>query len=61
MYVNENLSFQYLSWLTLHHFPCSLTVSETHQEVGGTENPQGGAADLHLWCEDPRSKDKSEW
>lgn len=37
------------------------TVSETHQEVRGTEDPKSGATDLHLWSEDTRSQDKSEW
>lgn len=38
-----------------------LSVSETHQEVGGAEDPKSGATDLHLWSEDTGSQDKSEW
>lgn len=37
-----------------------LAVSEAHQKVGGTEDPESGTSDLHLWREDTRSQDKSE-
>lgn len=37
-----------------------LSVSEAHQEVRGAEGPEGGAADLHLWCENTRSQVQSE-
>ncbi len=47
-------------WTFVHVWFPSFTVSETHQEVGGTEDPQSGAADLNLRCEDSRSQDKSE-
>lgn len=59
----STLSWQYSFWtrLTRHRFCSFLTVSEAHQEIGGTESPQSGTADLHLWREDPRSKDKSEY
>ena len=37
-----------------------LAVSETYQEVRGTEDSQSGITDLHLWRENTRPQDKSE-
>lgn len=54
-------------WQTFLYANCTfiilifpLAVSEAHQKVGGTEDPESGTSDLHLWSEDTRSQDKSE-